>query len=333
MRRFSLSLIHLAWLLAAAVSHVAAAPLQVDQVAPGVYVHIGQHKDVEDGYDGDIANIGFVIGTDAVAIIDTGGSYAVGMALKEALRNITQLPIRYVINTHAHPDHVFGNAAFIHADSTDSTDSTNATNATNLTNTAKADPPPRLIGHARLALAMAQRRDAYLRNLKKELGRAAEKSTLIAPSQTVQDHLTLDLGNRKLELTAWPSAHTDNDVTLFDVTTGTLWTGDLLFIERTPAIDGDVTGWLSAMDALKKMPAATTIPGHGPVTRNKNQALTRQRDYLTTLLQDVRTSIRNGADMTATMATAAASERARWQLFDVVNRRNVNQIYPALEWE
>jgi len=318
-------LIHMAWLLAAAAaSHVAAAPLHVDQVAPGVYVHIGQHKDFDDGYDGDIANIGFVIGTDAVAIIDTGGSYAIGMALKEALRNITQLPIRYVINTHAHPDHVFGNAAFIHADSTDSAASAAST---------KAQPPPRLIGHARLAQAMAQRSDAYMRNVKKQLGRAAEKSTLIAPSQTVQDHLTLDLGNRKLELKAWPSAHTDNDVTLFDVTTGTLWTGDLLFIERTPAIDGDVKGWLSAMEALKKMPAATTIPGHGSVTRNKNQALTRQRAYLTTLLQDVRASIRNGADMTATMATAAATERARWELFDVVNRRNVNLIYPALEWE
>jgi len=323
-------LIHMAWLLAAAAvaaSHVAAAPLHVDQVAPGVYVHIGQHKDFDDGYDGDIANIGFVIGTDAVAIIDTGGSYAVGMALKEALRNITQLPIRYVINTHGHPDHVFGNAAFIDADATASAASVTLT---------KTHPPPRLIGHARLAQAMAQRGDAYMRNIKTQLGCAAEKSTLIAPSQTVQDHLTLDLGNRTLELTAWPSAHTDNDVTLVDVTTGTLWTGDLLFIERTPAIDGDVKGWLSAMEALKKMPAVMTIPGHGPVirnNRNKNQALTRQRAYLTTLLQDVRTSIRNGVDMTATMATAAASERAHWQLFDVVNRRNVNLIYPALEWE
>jgi quinoprotein relay system zinc metallohydrolase 2 len=235
--------------------------------------------------------------------------------LKEALRNITQLPIRYVINTHGHPDHVFGNAAFIEADST------------------KANPPPQLIGHARLPLAMASRRDAYLRNLKKQLGRGAEKSTLIAPDQTVQGHLTLELGHRKLELTAWPSAHTDNDVTLFDTTTGTLWTGDLLFIERTPAIDGDVKGWLSAMDALEKVPAATTIPGHGPVTHDKNRALTRQREYLATLLRDVRTSIRHGADMTATMATAAATERGRWQLFDAVNRRNVNLLYSALEWE
>lgn len=307
-----------AWLLAAAATAAApgaAAPLHVDQVAPGVYAHIGQHKDFEDAYDGDIANIGFVIGTDAVAVIDTGGSYAVGMALKEALRGITRLPIRYVINTHVHPDHVFGNAAFIDDDS------------------AGAGPAPRFIGHAALPLAMTSRSDTYLRNLKKQLGDAAQNSTLIAPTETVKNHLTLDLGGRTLELTAWPSAHTNNDVTVFDAATSTLWTGDLLFVERTPAIDGDIKGWLSAMDALDKLPAVTTIPGHGPLTRDKHGALARQRDYLATLLQDVRTSIRQGADMTDTMARAAASQRARWQLFDVVNRRNVNVIYPALEWE
>lgn len=309
-------LLHLAWLLAtAAAAPVAAAPLHVDEVAPGVYVHIGQPKDFEDGYDGDIANIGFVVGTDAVAVIDTGGSYAVGIALKEAVRAITPLPIRYVINTHGHPDHVFGNAAFIQPDSTAN------------------DAPPRLIGHAMLPQTLAVRRDAYLRNLKKQLGSGAEKSALLAPDETVQDHLTLDLGHRKLELTAWPSAHTNNDLTVFDAATGTLWTGDLLFIERAPAIDGDIKGWLAAIDALKKAPAVTTIPGHGPVTHDKNRALTRERDYLATLLHDVRTSIRNGTDMTTTMTTAAAAERTRWQLFDVVNRRNVNFIYPTLEWE
>ncbi|MFC5462321.1 quinoprotein relay system zinc metallohydrolase 2 [Massilia niabensis] len=317
-------LLRLAWLLAAAAAAQAGAqvgaqisppPLKVEQVAPGVYVHIGQHKDFEDGYDGDIANIGFVVGSEAVAVIDTGGSYAVGMALKEALRKITRLPIRYVINTHGHPDHVFGNAAFIDADP------------------ARAGAQPRLIGHAMLPQAMASRSSTYLRNLKQQLGSAAANSTLIAPRETVRHRLTLDLGDRKLELTAWPKAHTNHDLTVFDATTGTLWTGDLLFIERTPSLDGDVEGWLSAMDALTNLKAARTIPGHGPVTRDKDQALARQRAYLATLLQDVRASIRTGADMTATMATAAASERPRWQLFDIVNRRNVNLLYPALEWE
>lgn len=309
-------LIHAMLLLAAAVAtRLDAAPLPVEQVAPGVYVHIGQHKDFEDGYDGDIANIGFVVGGDAVAVIDTGGSYAVGMALKEAIRKITPLPIRYVINTHVHPDHVFGNAAFIEAQS------------------AGAEARPRFIGHVMLPQTMALRSDAYLRNLKQQLGGAAEKSSLIPPDETVRDSLSLDLGRRRLELRAWPSAHTNSDVTVLDASTGTLWTGDLLFIERTPAIDGDIKGWLSAMNALESMPAATTIPGHGPVTHDKKLALARQRAYLSTLLRDVRSSVRQGIGMSETMTTAAAAERARWQLFDVVNRRNVNFLYPMLEWE
>ena len=310
MRRLSPSLLIFA---AAAWTPLAAAPLHVDRIAPGVYVHIGQHKDVDDDYDGDIANIGFIIGAEAVAVIDTGGSYAVGTALMEALRGITQLPVRYVINTHGHPDHVFGNAAFLATDGT--------------------KPQPQFIGHARLPHALALRHDAYLRTLKKQLGAGFDKSSLVAPTLTVQDHLTLDLGHRKLELTAWPNAHTDTDVTVFDGATGTLWSGDLLFIERTPAVDGDVNGWLAATQQLKQLPATMVVPGHGPVTRDKTCALDRQAAYLSTLLRDVRASIAHGDDMTATMATAAASERGRWQLFDAVNRRNVNLLYPRLEWE
>ena len=112
-----------------------------------------------------------------------------------------------------------------------------------------------------------------------------------------------------------------------------MFSGDLLFIERTPSIDGDVKGWLAATQQLKQRPAAVVIPGHGPVTRDKNRALDRQAAYLATLLRDVRASVGRGDAMTATMTTAAASERTRWQLFDVVNRRNVNVLFPLLEWE
>lgn len=318
-RAFFLATALVTTLAAAVCTPLAAAPLQVEQVAPGVYVHLGQHKDFDEGYDGDIANIGFIVGTEAVAVIDTGGSYAVGMALKEALRRVTQLPVRYVINTHGHPDHVFGNAAFVRSDGADGANG--------------ADGEPQLIGHARLPHALAARRDTYLRNLAKQLGQGADKSLLIAPRKTVQDHLTLDLGHRTLELKAWPSAHTDNDLTVSDTATGALFTGDLLFIARTPSLDGDVNGWLGVTQQLKQLPATIVIPGHGPVTRDKNRALDRQANYLAILLRDVRASVRRGDDMTTTMTTAAASERARWQLFDVVNRRNVNVLFPLLEWE
>lgn len=285
-----------------------AAPLPVAEVAPGVYVHQGVHADFDENYQGDIANIGFVIGKDAVAVIDTGGSYKVGLALKEAVRHVTKLPIRYVINTHVHPDHIFGNAAF-------------------------TDEHPVFIGHAKLPAAMALRKDIYLRNLQKELGPDAEKSEVIVPGETVGKSLKIDLGSRVLQLTAWPTSHTNTDLTIFDANSKTLWTGDLLFIQRTPSIDGDIKGWLDVIDALKNVQADRAIPGHGPVTKNKNKALNDQRRYLNTLLRDVRASIKNGIDMSEAMDSAADNEKTRWVLFDTVNRRNVNLIYPVLEWE
>jgi quinoprotein relay system zinc metallohydrolase 2 len=289
-------------------SHAEAGPLPVTEVAPGVYVHQGEHKDFDDNYNGDIANIGFVVGTDAVAVVDTGGSYQIGLALKDAVRKVTKLPIRFVINTHVHPDHVFGNAAF-------------------------TVDHPIFIGHVKLPAAMQLRQNSYLRNLQAQLGAGAEKSTLIAPGKMVEKSYQINLGGRVLELTAWPPSHSDTDLTVFDATTKTLWTGDLLFIQRTPSIDGDIKGWLDVIDALANIPAGITVPGHGPVTNNKGKALNDERRYLVTLLQDVRASIKNDVDMVHAMDSAAKNEKNRWLLFEVVNRRNVNRIYPVLEWE
>ncbi len=285
-----------------------AAPLPVTEVAPGVFMHTGAHEEFGEDYHGDIANIGFVIGDDAIAVVDTGGSFRIGQSLREAIRELSALPIRYVINTHVHSDHIFGNAAF-------------------------EQDRPEFIGHARLAGAMRIRAEAYESNLKKMLGADAEGSRIVLPTREVSNELTLDLGGRRLLLRAWAPAHTDHDLTVLDERTGTLWLGDLLFVERAPSIDGDAKGWLAAIEPLKALPAVRTIPGHGPLVSDNAPSLDRLRGYLNVLMDDLRRGIAAGRPMAEVIRNAAAGERSRWQLFDTVNLRNAELLYTQLEWE
>ncbi len=289
-------------------STAGAAALQMEEAAPGVFVHHGTHKDIDANYGGDICNIGFIVGNKGVAVIDSGGSTRIGRQLREAIRNVTDKPILYVINTHVHPDHIFGNAAF------------------------KQDNPV-FVGHEKLAGAMAQRQDIYLRNQKNWVGSDASESEIISPTLAVKDSQILDLGGRSLQLTAHPIAHTNNDLTVLDSHTGTLWTGDLLFVERTPSIDGDIKGWLNVIAQLRSVNASRAIPGHGPVTTDWRTALDNEHRYLAMLLSDVRAAIKAGRTMEQSMETANRGEQGKWALFDTVNRRNVNIIFPALEWE
>jgi quinoprotein relay system zinc metallohydrolase 2 len=285
-----------------------AAPFSIEKIAPGVYVHHGQHKDLSPHYGGDICNISFVVGEKGVAVIDTGGSPAVGSQLRKAIRKITRKPILYVINTHVHPDHALGNAAF------------------------KRDHPV-FVGHSRLSETMAQRKEVYLRNQTEWVGADAAGTELIPPTLAISTTNELDLGGRTLRLTAYPVAHSPSDLSVFDTSSNTLWTGDLLFIERAPSVDGDVPAWLEVIEQLRSVQAARTVPGHGSVAANGGAALDDEKRYLTALLADVRDAIKQGRSMEETITTAARSEQGRWLLFDVTNRRNIARIFPMLEWE
>ena len=291
-------------------SFALATPLSMENLGNGIYVHHGVHEDMSEGYHADICNVSFIVGSKGIAVVDTGGSLKTGQALRKAIRQVSDLPILYVINTHVHPDHIFGNAAF-------------------------TQDKAIFVGHEKLPDAMERRRENYLRINQQWLGDAFAGSEIIKPSLLVKGESKLDLGDRTLLLTAYPTAHTNTDLTVFDHKSSTLWTGDLLFVERTPSIDGDIKGWLAVINLLKNSEAEFAIPGHSSALKDSNwkKQLNDQERYLWTLLNDIRASIKKGEVMEKAMGTAAASERSYWQLFDIVNRRNVNNIYPSLEWE
>lgn len=291
------------------VAHAVAAPLSVRQVAPGVFVHFGVHEETTRENLGSIANIGFVVGEKCVAVIDTGGSAAIGVQLREAVRAVTSLPVCFVINTHMHPDHVFGNAAFLD------------------------EAGVAFVGHAKLGAALAARERGYLDRLRQDIGDAAAGTRVVAPTLAVGASRDLDLGGRVLTLRAWQTAHTDNDLTVFDTLTGTLWSGDLLFVERIPSIDGSLIGWLRVLGELRRLDPKRVVSGHGDAGEGWRSATDKLEDYLVVVRDETRAAIKARRTMQAAVAEVGTSQRGKWRLFEDYHKRNVTAAYAELEWE
>ncbi len=287
----------------------AVTPLEVSEIAPGVFVHAGRLALADAVNGGDIANIGFVIGETAVAAIDAGGTRAVGEALYAAIRARTDLPVSWLVLTHMHPDHVFGAGVLEEAGAT-------------------------VIGHARLPAALANRAQSYTAALAREVGtEAALTSRIVLPTATVESSRTLDLGGRQLVLEAHPTAHTDNDLSATDTKTGTWWMGDLVFDRHTPAVDGSALGWIELLQHLAERSAPRIVPGHGAPTLAWPEGAAATAAYLRALVAETRTALAEGESLGAASRHLGADLRDDWLLFDAFNARNATAVYRELEWE
>lgn len=283
--------------------------LDFTEVAPGVFAHRGTIDVPNAENRGDVTNLGFVIGAQSVAIIDTGTARWMGEATWRAIRARTDLPVSHVILTHMHPDHVLGASFF-------------------------ADAGAEIVGHAALPRALSDRAPNYLESLERLIGAAAFLGTrAVAIDQNVYDRLEVDLGERMLEIRAWPAAHTGTDVTVLDRTSGTLFTGDLIFHEHTPALDGRLLGWRAVLAEMAEMPVARIVPGHGGPVLDWPESAAPMERYLAVLEEDTRAAIESGQRLGDAVEEIARSEAPHWQLFDDYNPRNATVAFTELEWE
>ncbi|MCO6382093.1 quinoprotein relay system zinc metallohydrolase 2 [Oceanicola sp. 502str15] len=277
--------------------------LDFEEVAPGLFVHMGAVAEPDGVNRGDVSNVVFVVGREAVAVIDSGGARWVGEATWRALREVTDLPVSHVVLTHMHPDHLFGAGVFAGAE---------------------------VVGHAGLARALADRAENYEESFAGLIGAGFVGSSVPEVTVPVDAAMEIDLGHVLLEVRAWPRAHTGTDLTvrLGDVVIA----GDLVFDRHTPALDGSVLGWLEVLDALEGQ-GARVVPGHGGPVLAMGAALAPMRRYLEVLRDDTRAAVAAGERLGEAVEHIAQGEAAHWALFDAYNKRNATVAFTELEWE
>ncbi|MCF7991957.1 MAG: MBL fold metallo-hydrolase [Thiohalocapsa sp.] len=249
-------------------------------------------------------NLGFVVGDEAVAVIDSGYSDAMAGAMREHIAAVTDRPIRYVINTNSQPHRVLGNAAFREAGAEI---------------IAGAEAAPRITDQgADLALSAES-----------VLGVPAGSIRAPgAPERLVESIETLDLGGVTLRVIPVGTAHTAGSLVVEVVEDKIVFAGDVLYGGRLLAVlpVSRSDGWLEAFGELRAFDGALFVPGHGavgPLADFEHPT----HDYLLALKTHMDAAVDEG---TGLQEAIGAFDQSPWQDladFDLLSGRNAHQTY------
>jgi glyoxylase-like metal-dependent hydrolase (beta-lactamase superfamily II) len=250
--RLSLALMMVCLFLCGAGRTYAAESLT--KLADNVYAYVNTHKASPSNSFG--ANTGVIIGRDGIVVVDTLISAKEADRFIKDIRAVSDKPVKYVINTHSHLDHTFGNSEFVKLGAVVISQSNAKKNM--------------------LANGEANLKKASAYGLTKE---DMEGTRLAYPSVTFSDKMEIDLGGQVVELIYPGPSHTDDSIMVYLPDKKILFTGDILFTNYHPNIaNGDIDSWLKVLDKVAALDAEKIIPGHGPVSGKKD--ILAMKDYL-----------------------------------------------------
>jgi len=270
------------WILAAALSVLLAAGCsrQADIGGTGlvrlderVYALIAYGPSSSEGLG---ANAGFIVGDEAVLVIDSRFSYSHARQLLKAVRSVTDLPVRYLVNTHYHPDHTWGNMIF------------RAEGAIIL-----ARPETNIAMEMFSPLYMD-----YYRERKPDVFEMIKEVELALPDSFVTDELSLDLGGIEAVVTFYGPAHTAGDLTVAVPSKKIVFTGGLVSNGYHPNMGdqgADFGNWLAALGKLAGAKPKIAVPGQGPA--GDAGMIDRQRSYIIDLTGLTADAIKRGRNL------------------------------------
>ena len=297
-------------LLCAVCARAADTPVKATQVASNVWFVQGEAALGSAANRNFISNAGFVVTSSGVVVIDALGSPTLAAELIAEIRRVTPKPIRYLIVTHFHADHIYGLQAF------------KAVGATIIAHPA---------GREYLNSETAQRR---LEASREDLFPWIDEHTqLLGADRWLDDNdTTLVLGGQPFRIRHVGPAHTPEDLVVFVPNAGVLFAGDLVFRGRIPFVgQADSRQWIESLNALVAMEPRLLIPGHGPVSTTPREDLALTRDYLVHLRTTMGEAARNQEPCEEAYAKADWSKFERLPLFRAANRMNAYNTYLLME--
>jgi len=225
----------------------------------GVYAYIGGAGST---------NSGFIVTGKGVIIIDSQGPRERALDLKARIKKVTNLPIIYVINTHYHGDHTFGNQYF----------------------------KGTIISHKTAREDLIQKDKAHRARFKKIFGpKSLDGFRLTLPEITFTDELRLYEGATTIIIRHVGPAHTGGDAYVYLPKERIAFTGDILYKGRMPWLgEGSVAGTIKALGQLLALDAHIYVPGHGGLASKKD--VMEFKKYLTDLTKEVRRLKAEGKD-------------------------------------
>lgn len=281
------------------------------QVSPRGWYIQGEAGMASAANRGHTSNAGFVVTDDGVVVIDALGTPPLGAALLKEIRRITDKPVRRVIVTHYHADHVYGLPAL------------------------KAAGAEIWAHREAQQYFSSGQADERLQQRRRDLFPWVDENTrVVKPDLWIEGDTDFRLGGLTFRIVYTDGAHSPEDVMVHVVEERLLFAGDLLFAGRVPFVgNADSKGWLRAMDRMIALKPAVVVPGHGPASRDVERDLVMTRDYLLFLREEMGRAVADLEPFDAAYARVDWSRFKGLPAFDNANRINAYGTYLLMEKE
>lgn len=266
------------------------------------YYFYGKEEYFSKQNGGDISNSAFIITPNSVILIDTGSSVEYAQQIKEQIKKITNKPVRFILNTHHHPDHFLGNHAFkdVKIYATEYTKNDIKSNG-----------------------------ELYISNMVNLIGEVAYTTKVKAPNILLEPK-ELILDNYKLKL-LYLDGHTKSDIVIFDEKTKILYASDLVFNNRALATPhANLQDWIKALEKLKTIDFKVLVAGHGKVSFDK-KVLDENIFYLKYLDTTLKNAVEEGLDTFEILEQDHPVRLQNYSMFKEEFERSIVNLYPKYE--